>query len=252
MIKINNVIYELNLIDIIKELKEQLAINGIYLFNQIKELPEDIMVSCPFHKDGQEKKASCGIRKEDGYLHCFTCNTSCSLEEMISRCFGINDLGQYGLNWLKNNFLGDILQQRSIYINTDRKLVKNDSHKNYICEKELKQYRYYHPYHFKRKLTEKVIDFFDLGYDEASQCITFPIRDKEGHCLFVARRSVKTKWFNYPNSTIKPLYGIYELYKLKEFPREVYICESMLDCLYLWTFSKYAIALNRTWNRFTI
>lgn len=59
MIKINNTYYELNLIDILQELKEQLAINKIYLFNHIKELPEDIMVSCPFHKDGQERKPSC-------------------------------------------------------------------------------------------------------------------------------------------------------------------------------------------------
>lgn len=73
MIKINETLYELNLIDIIQELKEQLAINGIYLFNNIKELPEDLMVSCPFHKEGQERKPSCGIRKEDGWLHCFTC-----------------------------------------------------------------------------------------------------------------------------------------------------------------------------------
>lgn len=38
--------------------------------------------------------------------------------------------------------------------------------------------------------------------------------------------------------------GIYELYKLKEFPKEIYVCESMLDCLYLWTFNKFAVAMN--------
>ena len=42
----------------------------------------------------------------------------------------------------------------------------------------------------------------------------------------------------------KEVYGIYELYQLPEFPKEVYICESMLDCLYLWTIGKYACALN--------
>lgn len=73
MIQINDAYYELNLKDIIIELKNQLEINGVYLFNQIKELPEDIMVSCPFHKEGQERKASCGIRKSDGWLHCFSC-----------------------------------------------------------------------------------------------------------------------------------------------------------------------------------
>lgn len=73
MIKINEIYYELNLIDIIQELKYQLSLQQIFLFNKIKELPEDIMVSCPFHKDGQERKPSCGIRKEDGWVHCFTC-----------------------------------------------------------------------------------------------------------------------------------------------------------------------------------
>jgi len=63
MIEINNTLYELDLINIIKELKEQLALNQIYLFNTIKELPEDLMVSCPFHKEGQERKPSCRNKK---------------------------------------------------------------------------------------------------------------------------------------------------------------------------------------------
>lgn len=244
MLKVNDTLYELNLIDIIRELKLQLEINEIYLFNQIKELPDDLMVSCPFHKNGQERKASCGIRKEDGWVHCFSCGESCSLEQMISRCFNVNDFGQYGLNWLKNNFLGDILADRKLYINIDRKSVKTDSNKNYIDEKELINYRYIHPYMYERKMTDEVIEIFDIGYDKNTNCITFPIRDKNGNCLFVARRSVNSKWFNYPNNVEKPIYGIYELYQLKEFPKEIYICESMIDAITLWTHNKYAIALN--------
>jgi len=244
LIKINDTLYELNLIDIITELKNQLAINGIFLFNKIKELPEDIMVSCPFHKDGQERKPSCGIRKEDGWTHCFTCGESCSLEQLISRCFGKDDLGQFGLNWLKNNFLGDILQERNVNISLDRKPVKMNPRNDYIDDKELDKYRYIHPYMYQRKMNDKVIEIFDVGYDKDTNCITFPVRDKEGNCLFVARRSVKSKYFNYPQSAEKPVYGIYELYQLKEFPKEIYIVESMIDCIYLWTFNKYAVALN--------
>lgn len=244
MLKINDTLYELNLIDIIRELKLQLEINEIYLFNQIKELPDDLMVSCPFHKNGQERKASCGIRKEDGWVHCFSCGESCSLEQMISRCFNVNDFGQYGLNWLKNNFLGDILADRKLYININRKSVKTDSNKNYIDEKELVNYRYIHPYMYERKMNDEVIEIFDIGYDKNTNCITFPIRDKNGNCLFVARRSVNSKWFNYPNNVEKPIYGIYELYQLKEFPKEIYICESMIDAITLWTHNKYAVALN--------
>lgn len=252
MIKIEDNFYEINLIDIIQELKEQLAINNVFLFDRIKELPDDLMVSCPFHKGGQERKPSCGIRKEDGWVHCFTCGESCSLAQMISRCFGVNDLGQFGLNWLKNNFLGDILEKRHIYIDLDRKSFKIDSDankqqnlsNNYVSDKELNKYRYIHPYMYKRKMTDEVIEIFDIGYDKETECITFPVRDKEGNCLFIARRSVKAKYFNYPISAEKPLYGVYELYQLKKFPDEIYICESMIDAITLWTYKKYAIALN--------
>ena len=41
----------------------------------------------------------------DGYIVLLV-EEICLLEQMISRCFGIDDLGQYGLRWLKNNFLG--------------------------------------------------------------------------------------------------------------------------------------------------
>lgn len=202
------------------------------------------MVSCPFHKEGQEKKASCGIRKEDGWVHCFTCNESCSLEQMISRIFGKDDLGQFGLNWLKNNFLVDILSDRQIILDIDRKLVKNNSPKSYIDETELVQYRFYHPYMYQRKMTNEVIEIFDIGYDKNTNCITFPVRDKKGNCLFIARRNVDIKFFNYPRDVEKPVYGIYELYQLKEFPKEIYICESMIDAITLWVYNKYALALN--------
>lgn len=153
---------------------------------------------------------------------------------MISRCFGVDDLGQYGNRWLKNSFLTGFNQERHININLDRKLVRNDCRNKYVDEKELEQYRFYHPYMYERKMTDEVIDIFDIGYDSKTQSITFPVRDKNGNCLFIARRSTIYKLFNYPSDAEKPIYGIYELYKLKEFPKEIYICESMIDALTLW------------------
>lgn len=82
------------------------------------------------------------------------------------------------------------------------------------------------------------------GYDRKRDCITFPVRDKNGNCLFIARRAINYKYFNYPHSVEKPVYGIYELYQLKKFPKEIYICESMIDAITLWTHRKYAVALN--------
>lgn len=248
MLKINDNYYDINLLTIIKELKDQLAINGIYLFNQIRELPEDIMVSCPFHKEGQERKASCGIRKDDGFLHCFACGETATLAEMISRCFGVYDLGQYGLTWLRDNFLGEILQSREFGIDLARD-SDNTVVTTFIKDEELNSYRYYHEYMFKRKLTEEIINKFDIGYDWKTNCITFPVRDINGNCLFVARRSVVSKFFNYPTNIEKPLYGIYELPKDAA---EVIICESMINALTCYVYGKPALALNGTGTDYQI
>lgn len=248
MLKIGENYYELNLMSILEELKSQLALNGVYLFSQIKELPQDIMVSCPFHKEGQERKASCGIRKDDGFLHCFACGETASLPEMISRCFGVYDLGQYGLTWLKNNFLGEILQSREFGIDLAR---GEDTHvvTTFVSDNELDKYRYYHEYMFKRKMNEDVINKFDIGYDFDTNCITFPVRDENGNCLFVARRSVVSKFFNYPTNIEKPLYGIYELPKNAE---EVIICESMINAITCYVYGKPALALNGTGTDYQI
>lgn len=242
MIQIEEAYYQLNLIDIINELKSQLAIQGVYLFDKIKELPEDLMVSCPFHKNGQERKPSCGIRKSDGFLHCFSCGETCSLEQLISRCFNKNDFGQFGLKWLQQNFLGNIVENRQINIDVKRNKNKKIAI-NYITEEELDKYRYYHPYMFQRKLTKEIIDKFDIGYDKETNCITFPVKNENGNCLFIARRSVITKYFSYPKNVEKPVYGLYELPKNIN---EVIICESMINALTCYVYGRPALALNGT------
>lgn len=171
---------------------------------------------------------------------------SCSLEQLISRCFGVYDLGQYGLNWLKNNFLGDILEERSINISFDRTLFKTKNENRYIQEKELEQYRYYHPYMYQRKMTNEFINLFDIGYDKKTNSLTFPVRNEMGNCLFVARRNVSYKQFSYPNNIEKPLYGLYEISLWTQKYDEVYICESMINAITCWVYGKYGLALNGT------
>ena len=241
MIKINDNYYELNLIDILLELRFQLSQKNIFLFIHIKESGDNLMTNCPFHKQGQEKKPSFGIRKIDGYGHCFTCGETSTLEQMISRCFSVNDLGQFGISWLKNTFL--LENSRNIDLKLNR---KNNNKIEYVKESELNKYRYYHPYMFKRKLTEDIIEKFDVGFDKESNCITFPVKDENGNCLFVARRSVVGKYFNYPEKVQKPVYGVYELKKYGNDASEIIICESIFNCLTCWVYGKYAVALNGT------
>ena len=151
--------------------------------------------------------------------------------------------------WLLKNFATVQVEERKdieldiVRTRGNNRFIEGD--KRFVSEEELDKYRWTHPYWAKRGITdERIIELFDLGYDKDTNCITFPLRDKKGNCLFVARRSVCTKYFHYPEGVEKPVYAEYELYQLQEFPRTVYITESMIDCLTLWQIGKYACALN--------
>lgn len=240
--------------DILIELRKQLELNGVKRFAKFIDSGKNIQTNCPFHKEGQERKPSFGINKNTGECHCFGCGWSGTLSEMISNCFGKDDFGAYGNKWLIRNFLSVAVESRpDIDVDFCRRKKITSETKKYISEQELDSYRYTHPYMYKRKLTDEIIDLFDIGYDKSTECITFPNRDINGNCLFIARRSVKTKFFNYPQDVEKPVYGLYECNICAKtiknwFPNEIIICESMLDALTCWVYGKYAVALNGTGN----
>ena len=250
---LDGVLLNAELSDILNELQRQLHMNDIPLLKKIKDVGDDFMVTCPYHGNGQERRPSAGIRKEDGVFHCFACGETHSLQEVISYCFGNYDdiLGKEGWKWLLKNFaITQVEQRNDIVIDCDRKVAKIEKQKRlnaFVSDDILDKYRYIHPYMYKRGLTDEIIELFDIGYDEETDCITFPIRDIYGNCLGVARRSTHGKYFNYPNGFEKPLYGLYELMKF-QYNRggisEVIVCESMLDALSFWTVDKYAVALN--------
>ena len=247
---INNTTFECDLSMIIDELRSQLNTNGIKLLGVVRDTPDNIMVSCPYHKGGQERRPSAGSKKSSGVFHCFACGETHSINEMISYCFGKTDdlVGAFGWNWLLKNFLTVSVEDRRD-LNLDLTRNNNsDSAVRFVTEEELDKYRVYHKYMWKRKMTPEVVDIFDVGYDEDTKCITFPVRDIKGNCLFIARRSVNSKFFNYPAGVEKPVYGLYELSQLHEFPKEVIICESMIGCITAWVYGKYAVALNGLGN----
>lgn len=256
MLEVNGSYITADIEDIIKELKTELAINGVQYFYKSLDTPHNYMVCCPFHKQGQERKPSMGILKSDGTCHCFACGWVGSLAEMISNCFGYDDFGSFGNRWLIKNFLTIKVEDREdIDLNLTRKTVSKQI--TYVSEEELDSYRYFHPYMYKRRLTDEIIELFDIGYDKNTDCITFPVRDISGNTLFIARRSVKTKYFNYPQGVDKPLYGLYEyMEELKTADcessfndfSEVIVCESMIDALTCWVYGKYAVALNGLGN----
>lgn len=262
MIEVNGQYVTADISDIITELKRQCELNGKQLFYKSTDTPNNYMICCPFHKEGQERKPSMGILKSDGTCHCFACGWVGSIQELISNVFGYDDLGLYGGKWIVKNFLTlQIEERKEIELDCSRSNISADNNKSFVTLEELDSYRWTHPYWAKRGITdENIIELFDLGYDKKTDCITFPIRNEKGDCLFVARRSVRTKYFNYPNGVEKPVYGLYELFRECEKvigpsddrlftpPIELIVCESMIDALTCWQYGKYAVALNGLGN----
>lgn len=254
--------------NILLKLRIDLEAAGVKRFSTIKNLGENIQISCPIHKGGQEKRPSCGIRAKEGtnvevgQVHCFSCGYKATLAKMISDCFGVEDDGQFGERWLLRNFVSvEIIERPELHFEFNRRGGKNNVVK-YIPEAELDGYRYYHDYMYERKLTDELIREYDIGYDHATECITFPVRDLTGGTLFVARRSVKTKWFNYPSGVEKPLYGLYELSKYPQWNKgtlrdenghytgavrgfeKIIICESMINAITCRKYGDFAVATN--------
>lgn len=232
--------------------------NGLNYFSKgYKDSGDYYMVQCPYHKMGQEKHPSAQFRKSDGLFYCHGCKEAHSFQDVIYHCLDVS-----GKSWLLNYFDGSESENREIQF--DWPTEKEEKHV-YVDKSVLAEYRYTHPYMYKRQLNLETIRKFDIGYDadytmtkivngkkvsrHIGECITFPNKDIDGNILFIARRAINTKFFHYPEDVDKPVYGLYEIYR--EMRRdvkieEVYICESMINCLTLWSWGKYAVALNGT------
>ena len=274
MIKINDTIIHASTEDVINTLRFDLAQKGLNRFAIVRLNGENLQSNCPFHKNGQERKPSFGVNGEIDKCHCFSCSWSGTIEEMISELYGYQDNGKFGKRWLikrfntveietrpnimegfngrdNNNFTKLDINDANSSVGRFKQHIQGDkSSEQYfgeITEEELDKYRYIHPYMYSRGLTDEIIERFDIGYDRERKEITFPVRDIEGRCVFVAGRSTERKFFRLPQGLNKPLYQGYRFvdgsYKI------CYVTESFLNCLTCWKYDKPAIAMLGTGNK---
>lgn len=219
---------------IIQKLEHECRIRGNkYLLKVNYNNENNIMISCPFHSNGQERRPSCGIRKDQNVGHCFTCGWKGGIESVISKTLDFTD--SETKQWLNNNFgITDLWSRQKQEEKSDEfvplKRKKSNISFEYpgFTDEELSSYSYFHPYMYERGLNDFVINSCDIGYDSNSDSITFPVYTLNGKPAFIARRSVKTKFFNYPSGVKKPLY-LGE--KVQQGCEELWVCESCLDAL---------------------
>lgn len=227
---------------VLQRLREDCILAGMDLFHKFRPTTKNIMTTCPFHKGGQERKPSFGISTEDGTCHCFACGWVGSLPEMISSVFGYSDDGAYGEKWLSRNFLTVSVELRKpLQLNLSRGISQREPASLPFTEQELDSYRYVHPYMYQRGLTDELIEEFDIGYDQKTQCLTFPCYYETGRPAFIARRSVNTKFFNYPRDVIKPVYAADRFFK-NQYDFCV-VCESIFNTLTCWKYGLPSVAL---------
>lgn len=191
---------------------------GIFYFKDIKRTGDNLMVTCPFHKGGQERKPSAGIRITEspkvsvGTFHCFTCGEEMGISQVVEKLLG----NLYDEDEVESRFQLKLKSIQASLIKEkvpDLFVLPNPNEFTYN-EKELRNYRIKtHPYLENRRITEDTIRAYDIGYDINNRQITFPIRDVYRYCLGVGRRSIDRKEYRYPPGMSKPLYGIYELPK---------------------------------------
>lgn len=267
----------IDMIDVLNKLEAE------GLIKQAKKTGKHMMIHCPFHSDGKEKHPSCGVLLEDvvsdgkkvaaGHFNCFSCHTSKKLVDAVDYLLKEQNRGIDGVTWLRQNVPDydpgftdhfdyllpkELVQELTNKYALDYMKGINNKKTTYVSEEELAKYRYTVPYMYERKLTDELIERYDVGYQadwippgrkKALPCITFPVRDMYGRTLFFCRRSIKGKLYNYPEGVTKPVYGIYELPKDC---KSVVICESIINALTVTRYGLNAVALMGTGNQYQL
>lgn len=196
----------------------------------------NLLISCPCHKDGFERRPSCTVAistetdLEPGFAHCFTCGYSAPLTQLITDVFNEDDIS-FGEEWIRERF-GTTLVSSVEYL-PEIVLEKTKVEKTFLDESILTEYDYYHPYMWYRKLSKDVVDMFRVGYDKDRDAITFPVYDEKHRLVMVTARSVNTKRFWIPADVQKPVYLLYHL--LENNIKTAYVCESQINTLYMWS-----------------
>lgn len=246
---------------VLRDIKLQLY--GTGLLKEMNNTGADLMITCPFHKNGKEHSPSCGVllkekvvrdkKYEAGTVHCYTCGYTADLPQFVADVLGLeNNLAGY--KWLVGKYNYSAQEREPLDLNLYRGQAQKAS---YMDEEEVE--RFYREllksseaceYLLKRKLAREVFELYKLGYDPADKTVLFPVRDIQGRVVFYKGRSIAGKHFYNAKDIDKSslVYGLYELCRLLELGEitpdtEIWIVESEIDALTLISFGYFAVAI---------
>jgi DNA primase len=240
---------------LVTDLRNDIMYDTVYL-RDTKIAGDNIMVTCPYHKEGMENHVSMGItlqnneKSRKGTCHCFMCNITVDFLTMVGFVNGVDDFGQFGRKWIYKNYLvfDDSEKRKPIKLNIGK---KHKEEQLLISEEEVNKYSQAIPnYVLNRGISIEVASYFKVGYDKEKNAAVFPVYDEDGICIFIQRRMINYKFFENTEEADKAslLYGLDKVYEQMESDSgvvdltELYVVESIIDALYLWSNGKVAVA----------
>ena len=238
VLKLKNKYIATPIIDIIKDIRNQIF-NG--KLSVIKARGDNIRVTCPFHKGGQENKASADIYVgEDtdkvpyGWFKCFTCGEQGSFEYFVASVLDISL--DKAIDWLIANY-GEGSEEIPLDL-PEISLISKKS--TYLDESALAAFESFHPYLIHRHISKQILNLFEVKYDTNSKCVVFPVRDEHKRLTMLTRRSTLEKFFVIDEDKQKPLYLLY--YILERGLDFAMITEAQIDALTACTYDFPCIA----------
>lgn len=227
------------------------------LLRDVTDLGTDLMVTCPFHKGGQERRPSMGISKQEvirngrtveaGTCHCLTCGWTGDLPKLVSEVLGLGDRMK-GFKWLNDRYnFGTEGERAELDLNMSRVKSKKSEPvmvTHYI--EQLKTSTKATDYLTGRKLLPEVIEKFGIGYDTQYDSIVMPLVDRNGVVVATKARSIQGKKFHNSKGgdKAKIVFGLYQA--IQECPtgdRKLWIVESEIDAMTLCGYGEVAVAI---------
>ena len=238
MLQIGEVVISADVEDIVSQIQADTG-----LLRDVNELETDIMCTCPIHKGGMEQTPSLGINKDSGVVHCFTCGYKGDIVTLVSDCYDISYSQAYrklvghfiysGGRVLDIGIDRDTTQSSYIPYNTIAPYISaNAPAWNYLQGRGVD--------------ANKLYNKFPVGYDMTTNSVVFYIRDLKNRYIGSKTRSIQGKRFANATGAKKStyLYGAYELLQSAWQPEDpVWICESEIDALTVWSRGGYAVAI---------
>lgn len=158
-----------------------LAMLGRYMPGKLKPSgAHQIITTCPFHKDGQERKPSFSVNVEKGIFNCFTCHVKGSIKTLLEKLSVPGSTIESELKVIQPY----LERQKELHkVEKQNAFVNRDPFKaDFVLPESLLGV-------YEMCPTRLVVDGFDegllkkmdIGYDRHNNRIMFPLRDMYGN-----------------------------------------------------------------------